>query len=137
MSKFKKFIKYIYWISGNIEHTYFRNGDSGSFIFTILITQLIVIFLELILVCNYGHAKLPEYTGYDKFAYVLLALILYLIIDKIFKNVPIKNNMDFICVNKQTKIFHIIIFILTQIFLFFLLTVILSPNFNIRHLKFC
>ena len=65
---------------------------------------------------------------------LLLAFVIYYLINKYFKNYPIMNNNEFSNVSKRKRILHttcIFIFLMLELYI---LLVILSPTFHPRQL---
>ena len=135
-----KLIRYVYWCCAHINYKHFgENGETGKIILSF------ITFFGIFDVFMFFRVLLFEHTDFvilfgnffkDVFKIVglLLAFVIYYLINKYFKNYPIMNNNEFSNVSKRKRILHttcIFIFLMLELYI---LLVILSPTFHPRQL---
>lgn len=114
MYKISKFFKYIYWLGAKVQYKYFgESGENGIFLLTNIFIFSLATFFFLLYDGTY------EVTTSLKFIIVFVTLIIYYIIGKLFKGVPIKDNEDFKNISESKRIFHTILLYLAWGILFF------------------
>lgn len=142
MDKFKNFFNYIYWLGAKVQYKHFgEKGTNGIFVLCAILLFLIADTISFFRVLYYDHKSYDEIFGGDylvliKFCAVSIVLLIWYLLEKIFKNVPIKNHSKFRHIPNKKRIFHTVLLYLFWVFLFYVLLVIYSPDFHPRQLKF-
>lgn len=142
MKKISKFLRYLYWLGAKVHYKYFEEGaDNAKFLFTMIISFFLIDVLTFFRVLFFDHKSYFEIFGFNatnfiKIGLVFFAILIWLIISHIFKEFPIKNNIEFNGTSKKTRIFHTVLLYSFWFFLFYVFLVIMSPSFHPSQLKF-
>ncbi|MBE9575627.1 hypothetical protein [Flavobacterium proteolyticum] len=135
-----KLIRYVYWCCAHINYKHFgENGETGKIIlsfitffgiFDVLMFFRVLLFEHTDFVILFGNF----FKDVFKIVGLILAFVIYYLINKNFKNYPVMNNNEFSNVSKRKRLLHttcIFVFLMLELYI---LLIILSPTFYPRQL---
>lgn len=141
-SKIRIFFHYIYWLGAKVQYKHFgENGTNGIFVIAIIINFIIFDLLSFFRVLFYNHKSLDEilggdYSVYHKIFLAGLCILVWNLLEKYFKGIPILNHPKFKITPERKRIFHTFLLYLSWVFLFYVMLIIYSPDFHPKQLKF-
>lgn len=121
-----KLIRYVYWCCAHINYKHFgENGETGKIIlsfitffgiFDVLMFFRVLLFEHTDFVILFGNF----FKDVFKIVGLILAFVIYYLINKNFKNYPVMNNNEFSNVSKRKRLLHT-----TCIFVFLMLELLI------------
>ena len=135
-----KLIRYVYWCCAHINYKHFgENGETGKIILSFITFFGIFDVFMFFRVLLFEHTDFVILFGkffkdFFKIVGLILAFVIYYLINKNFKNYPIMNNNEFSNVSKRKRLLHttcIFMFLMLELYI---LLVIFSPTFHPRQL---
>jgi hypothetical protein len=130
MEKVKKIFRYMYWLGAKVHYKRFEeDGENGVFLLTNIIGFIIIDILCLLRLFFYN--KDYETNSLNKIIIGGCALLLYYIVGRIFKGIPIKENQEFKNISDKTRRFHTVLLYILWFFLFALMIIIVNLSASV------